>query len=742
LVVVWRTVRKHRSTALLTMLAVMLLTVFYTAGQTKIYEAKATVELDPNPPSPLGKGVEAMVDMGAGNYWNNREYYETQYKILASMRVSLAVVEGLGLTQDEGYVRRIATPGAAISDEQVAEYLIEHLTVAPVKESRLVVLRYEDPNPDRAQRILAKLVEVYTEQNLENVLSSTNSAVDWLRGQLDHLRQDLEASEMGLHQFKLENKILSVAIDDQSNMLREEMKQLNEALTTVRTKRGEVAARLRELNKVSSLDPAVLPSSELLASPVLQALRKDHAEAIRLRETLLAQGKGLNHPETAAATAAIAACRSTLLAEVKNIQGAVAHDLSALQSQEGTLSDLFERANKKALDLNLSEIEYTRLRRAKENNEKVYSMVLERTKEGDLTRMLRVNNVHVIDRPLLPRFPVRPRVPFNIAFGAFAGLVLSIMAAMGRALLDRSVKTPVDVETELGMTFLGLLPEMGALSKTERQMARRRRAVSTNQQPRELLVHYEPNRGVAEAARAIRTNLTFMAPDHPYKTLLITSSGPSEGKTTVACWLAIAMAQAGQRVLLMDCDLRRPRLHRIFGTTGQAGVTTAMLADELPDMASLATVVPNLYALPAGPTPPNPSEILHSEKFKQLLARLQDKFDRIIIDSPPVVPVTDATILSTQVDGTIFVVRAYGTSKDLARQGLRLLTDVGAHQAGVVLNAVDLNRYEYHSYYYAYHREGYYAAKETPRSRDEKALSAKPIMAGETPNPPNQPLGQ
>ena len=455
--------------------------------------------------------------MGAGSYWNNHEYFETQYKILTSMRVSLAVVQALGLTQDRDYVRRIATHGGVISDEQVAEHLIENLTVAPVKESRLAVLRYEDSDPVRAQRILAKLVDVYTDQNLENVLASTNSAVEWLRGQLDHLRQDLEASEMRLHEFKLENRILSVAIDDQSNMLRAEMKQLNEALTSVRTKRSEVAARLNELSKVSALDPAMLPSSELLASPVLQSIRKDYAEAIRKRTTLLAEGKGPNHPETAAATAAIAACRTNLLAEVRNIQGAVTHDVSALQSQEGTLSDLFERANEKALDLNLSEIEYTRLLRAKENNEKVYSMVLERTKEGDLTRMLRVNNVHVIDRPILPRVPIRPLVPLNIAFGAFAGLVLGIMAAMGRGLLDRTVKTPIDVETELGMTFLGLLPEATSLSEPERRAARRRRGAPAKDGSRELLVHHEPHSGVAEASRAIRTNITFMAPDHPHQ---------------------------------------------------------------------------------------------------------------------------------------------------------------------------------------------------------------------------------
>ncbi len=218
----------------------------------------------------------------------------------------------------------------------------------------------------------------------------------------------------------------------------------------------------------------------------------------------------------------------------------------------------------------------------------------------------------------------------------------------------------------------------------------------------------------------------FMAPDRPYKTLLITSSGPTEGKTTVATWIAIAMAQAGQRVLLVDCDLRRPRLHRVFGKSGQIGVSTALMDGELPDAEAMSTEVPNLFILCAGPTPPNPAELLQSDKFKHLLARLTGMFDRVVIDSPPIVPVTDAAILSTQVDGTVFVVRAYSTTKDLARQGLRVLMDVGAHKAGVILNAVNLHRQEYGHYYYSYHRDNYYAPKDPPGGEEPRSTPSPP----------------
>jgi capsular exopolysaccharide synthesis family protein len=208
-----------------------------------------------------------------------------------------------------------------------------------------------------------------------------------------------------------------------------------------------------------------------------------------------------------------------------------------------------------------------------------------------------------------------------------------------------------------------------------------------------------------------------MAPDRPFRVLLVTSAGPSEGKTTVASCIAIAMAQAGQRVILVDCDLRRPRIHRVFRKSSSIGVTTVMLDEGgLPAEELLQTDVPNLSVLPAGPIPPNPAEIFHSARFRKLVAQLSERYDRVIIDSPPVLLVTDATVLSTLVDGCVLVVRAFSTDKELARQSLRAMLDVSGKVAGVILNSVDLNRHEYKYYYYYYKRDGYYSYAQTPQS--------------------------
>lgn len=733
---VWRAVRKNWPLVAGICVLVALGATFYTLGQKRIYEASSTVLFDPQLPRPLGNQVQAVVDMGSSSYWNNKEYYKTQYWIIQSMGLASQVVRDLNLHKDAAFLADAPPdsdpPPREVPVEVAAEKLIANLVVEPVKDSRLTVVRYRDADPPRAQKILATLVDTYVQDNLDDMTESTTTAADWLRTQHGSLKTELETSEMALHDYKKKKNILSVSMDDQSNMLREELKQLNTALTEVRTRREGVASRRAELAKIKDDDPANLPARELLTSTVLQDLRQAYVNAVRDRDALLASGKGSKHPDVAAAQARCSTTRRALLDEVRNIKGSVDRDLSALDKERAGLEKLAEAAKKRALELNLLEIEYNRLRRSKDENEKLFSLVAERSKESDLTRMLRINNIRVVDRPLMPKRPISPDVPVNISIGVLAGLLLGLAAAIGREQLDRSIKTPDDAEAALGMAFLGLLPELrrGGESGYGRSKRKPKAVVPEGPERPELVVHDHPMSGTAEAARAVRTNILFMSPDRPFRTLLVTSAGPAEGKTTVACCIGIAMAQAGKRVVLVDCDMRRPRLHRVFGTSNNDGVTTALLEPEtLPD-AIQSTEVPNLHLLTTGPLPPNPAEILHSEAFSRLVASLRDVFDCVVIDSPPVAPVTDAAILSAQVDGTVLVVRAFRTTRELARRAVRALRDVGGNTIGTVLNAVNLDRHEYgyHHYYY-YKREGYAADEPAPPTDDDASSSAPPLAS-------------
>jgi len=712
-------VRKYWPTAVTTFVAVVTGTVFYTLGQTKIYQAEATVMFDPRPPKPLGHRVETIVDMGTDNYWGNQEYYETQYHIIRSRRVSLTVVNELGLHNDVAFLQNLPagvvpkqTPDK-VSPERAADELRTRIEVQPVRDSRLATVKLKDANPDRAQRILASIVDNYVNQNLEGALENTSTASDWLRNQLDTLNGDLKTSEEALHNYKKTNDILSVAFDDKSSMLSEEMKALNAELTRVKAQSQEAAAKKLVLDTTPDSDARVIQSSELMKSALLNSLRTQYETATSERDALLGSGKGPNHQDVQAAQRRVQDAEAAILKEIQNVKKSVARDLDVLGKQAGGLQGMLNKSKEQAHELNQLEIEFNRLRRNKDNTEKLYSLVLERTKEADLAQMMRVNNISVIDRPLQPRSPVSPKMPLNLAAGIFGGLLLGIAAAFMRGLMDRTVKVPDDLEDDFGLTFLGLVPQVGAglFGNYGYQYGyakkKRRRGQPLKEGKPELIVHNEPTSSVAEASRAIRTNLMFMAPDNPHQVLLITSAGPSEGKTTVACSISIAMAQTGQRVLLVDCDLRRPRIHRIFGRGSESGVSTTLLGGSL-DEAISQTEVPNLYVLPAGPIPPNPAELFHTDKFKQLIEELRSRFDRVIIDSPPVIAVTDPTILSTLVDGAVIVLRAFKTRKELARHAIRSMQDVGGKLIGGVLNAVDFSKLEYKYSYYYYKRDGYY----------------------------------
>lgn len=719
-----RPIRKHWVLMASLTLGVTLAVAFYTLSQKKIYQASTTIQIDPTPPRPLGNEIAGGVDVYGGAYWSNKEYFDTQLKVIQSRRIAERTVQILGLHRDGAFLQNLpagqkaGAPGASV--ESAAQVVRSRLRVEPERNTRLVVIRFEDANPARAARVLTTLVEAYSQLNVDDAVASTGSAGDWLKTQLDKLKVELEGSELSLHMYKKDKGILSVSIDDQSNMLRGEMGQLSTELTRARTRREALAARLKELEKINPESPTDVPASELLSNTVLTQLRTEFLEGRRQLDSAGALGRGENHPDIRAANARLELTRQALIGEIRNLREAAGRELAIVEAEAAGLSGLFERAKRQALDLNLLEIEYNRLARTKQNTEKLYGLVMERSKESDLTQMMSFNNIRVVDSTLVPGSPIRPQVPMSLAVGLLGGLVLGIAAAFMREFMDRTIKMPEDLERDFGLPYLGLLPLTGAMRKHSRREQRRRRldgqAAGT---PLELLVHSEPTSGLAEASRTIRTNILFMSPDHPQRTLLVTSAGAGEGKTTVACCIAVAMAQAGQRVLLVDCDLRRPRLHRVFGRTNDVGVSSLLIGEETLDSIDLRTEVPNLSVLTSGPQVPSPAELLQSDRFASFLADLSKRFDRIIIDSAPLVPVTDAAILSTVVDGTVLVVRAFQTSRDLVWQANRALRDVGAHVVGALLNAVDLTRGHYSYYqYYAYKRDGY------SQKKPEERLSA------------------
>jgi capsular exopolysaccharide synthesis family protein len=284
--------------------------------------------------------------------------------------------------------------------------------------------------------------------------------------------------------------------------------------------------------------------------------------------------------------------------------------------------------------------------------------------------------------------------------GAALGLLLGLLLAFGVEFLDRSVKSQEDVESVIGLPFLGMVP---ALEPGD---------VVPGKRP-ELYVSEHPKSTIAECLRVVRTNILFCSPDKPLRTLVVTSSNPEEGKTMTSINLGIVMAQNGHRTLLVDTDMRRARLHKAMGIGNENGVSRVILGESEIEDAVKTTDVPNLWVLPCGPHPPNPAELLQTEKFEALVRRLGEKYDRVIFDSPPVLAVTDAVVLSRVVDGVVLVVRAGRTARDALMRTKRLQRAADPNIAGVVLNDVNLKSPHYYSYY-NYYNYGYHDASPAP----------------------------
>jgi polysaccharide biosynthesis transport protein len=687
----------------------------WTRTQARVYQADCTLEYDPDPPKPLGRAVEDAA--GASHWWETREYFATQNKIIGSRAVAERVVRKLSLHENPDFwavpqAERAEWRRASITD--TAQRLQLMVTVSQERETRLVHLMIHDTSRERAMLLANSLADAYIEKTLEDRLGATTGALEWLGKQLDGLKLQLEQSELALHDFSEHHTNLAVSLEDQQNIVASNIQQLSRSLTDAKTRRIAMQARLDELRATNVDDPLQIQSGIILTNTMVLSLRERYS-ALQIERDALTVHYGDNHPKLIALDSQVETLKKALRSEVNGLIGAALSDVNEASNVEKGLKTALDQANRLGLELNLQEITHRRLQRERDNTAKLYGTLLERTAQTDLTRALQVAYVRVIDRALVPTVAVSPRVKTALLIGGVLGLLLGIVVALTLEQLDRVIRSVEDAEGT-GITVLGVIPHINENVSADNNYGRRKRRERTAPvDNRDLIVHTHPKSSVAECCRTIRTNITFMSADRPRKTLVVTSASPREGKTTVSISLAISLAQSGKRILIVDTDLRKPRIHRAFNKPLTRGVTSILLGEHSAKEAIYDTEIPGLAVLACGPIPPNPSELLHTEQFRALLAELGKSYDHLILDSPPMAVVTDAAILAPQVDGTILIVHAQRTTRDALRSALRQLRDVSGHLIGGILNNVDLssNRYGYSTSYY-YRDESYTADSDPP----------------------------
>jgi capsular exopolysaccharide synthesis family protein len=682
-------------------------TLVFTSRQPKVYRATASVIIEAQPPRVLS-GVKDVVELGASsNYWSLREYFQTQYRIITGLEICERVVQRLNLTEDPAFLG--SGPGEVLSDAEIerriaaripAQILQSRLNVQPVRDSMMVEVSAEDGSPVRAVEIVNEVVFTYRAQNIEYRREMTQEANADLRDMVAKYRMRKEQADQELLDFERKHSIGSFQVRKQS--LEDRLAMLNERHGQMLVRKADTGSRLARVRKILKVDdPFSVPLETVLSSPLVNQLK---AKLVDLRDerTSLAVQYGDKHPRIRALDSQIESVEDTVRREVRTFLTTAQGDFDEIQASIKEVEDLLGQANRDLAGLSTLQVEFNVLAERKKDASEIYDQIRTRFTEIDLSSQVESNNVRIHELAQEPTRPIRPDMRLNLALGVMAGLLLGLGLAFLVEQLDNTVKDRTEVERLSGVPCLGQIPSIPGPRK------RRSRRKDTWLQERDFYILANPKSLVSEALNTVRTNLLFILPDRKIRSMLITSGSPWEGKSTLVIALGILQARHGSRTLIIDTDMRRPRLHRAFGVPNDHGLSSILLGGIRASEAIQTTSVTGLDILTCGPVPPNPSELLRMESLSLLIKELKGMYDTILLDSPPVIPVADPRILAGLVDGVLLVVKPGHTTQDALVQVRRDLQAAGAPLLGTVLNDQEMRQGRYgYRYGYGYGTYGY-----------------------------------
>lgn len=706
-----RVLHKRRWTAATAFLIIFGSVSVYTFTTTPIYSSRAQILIENENPNVVK--FEEVYDQNKGT----NDYYQTQYRILQSRLLARRTLDSeklwdhplfVGTGESAGsllnprtwvagtiaFGRRLingdpppGTPEATESAAQsrVIDVFLRGLTVTPVRNSRLVDVTYRSSEGAFSSRVANAIAKQYIEQNLEFKFLATKEATDFLNQRTAEQRKALEQSEQALQKYR--ERTGAVALEDRQNIVVQRLADLNAAVTRARTDRIEKEAVYDQIRAIQSDRAAVDTFPAILNNTFIQQLKGQLNELQRARAQM-AEKLGARHPDMVKVQSAIETTESRINAEVQKVVQALRNDYQAALANERALQASLDQQRGEAQELNRASIQYGALQRDATSNQTMFAGLLERSRETGISGELKTSNIRIVDPAETPRRPASPNKAANLSLALFGGLFLGVGLAFFFEYLDSRIKLPEEIKTHLALPFLGMIPAFTPKETTGPPLI-------GNGMPHEF----------SEAFRGIRTNVLFSSADAGPKSLVVTSTSPGEGKTVVSANLAMSLALAGQRALLIDADMRRPKMHELFGVSAEPGLSNVMVGDSKASEAVKRTLTPNLWIMAAGKHPPNPAELLGSRRFKDFLASLGEHFDWVVIDSPPVMAVTDASVLAHTATGVVFVVGSEMTSKGSAKAALEQLDAAKARYVGGILNRVDLRRNPY--YYGRYYRKEY-----------------------------------
>ncbi|MBE0575215.1 MAG: polysaccharide biosynthesis tyrosine autokinase [Desulfuromonadales bacterium] len=705
----WQVLRKRRYLALVVSGGIFGIVLLSNLLATPIYEGAVQIIIERVEPDNLSGSNRATA--------RDPEFDKTQFQLIRSHAVARRVVSILGLEENYDAIQKSDGPtlitdirmslkewtsiltglfnDSSTNEEKLVEVntdhansvaarLVKNVRVQPVQESHITSISYLSPNPEFAALVANTYIKAYLEETLEMKMDATRRNLEWMTEKAESERLKLQKTENRLQEYMEANNLLT--LEDRVTIIPETLSQLGGDLVRAETRTKEHKLLYDKVMRVSSnLDAAenVLSISEGSSLDVLRA------QILRAEQNImeLSSKYGSKHPVMIKAQGDLGVLKKKRRQEIHRIIEKVRSQYELALSNENSIRGQLNETKSEALAINAKYVQYSELKRELDTNRQLYDALLTKIKDQSITGETRPVNIWVVEEAKVPEIPVKPTMVLNTILGLFVGLTCGVGVAFLVDSLDNRIKSAEGVGEALDVPVLG-------------SVSFNRDAESMNQ-----IVCTAPRSEYAESFNALRTTLMMASAEAPPKRILVASSVSGEGKTTTAVNLAFTMAKAGSRVLLIDADLRKPRLHKVFKLRNRIGLSSYLSG--ITDKSILCkTTHDNLVVVTSGPIPPNPYELLNSKRMEILLENSSQDFDVIICDTAPVLSVSDSRLLSRVFDGLILVMRAGKTTYPMAQACIKSLRDVNARIFGVLVNAVQLNDQEdYYRYYSSYLEE-------------------------------------
>jgi succinoglycan biosynthesis transport protein ExoP len=738
----WRVLRKRRWIITATVLGLTALALAVSVVMTPKYESVSTIEVNKESSDMLG--LDDMAGMAAGGGADDALDYnvtlQTQANVLQSDTLALQVIQQLDLEKhletpnrflawldfgdNQGHEKNLPLEKAPKRRMEVLKAFHKNLDVKTVSGTRMIEVHFLDRDPKVAADVVNTLVNDYLEEYFQIRFSATMQASDWLSKQLNDLKSQVESSQEKLVQYQKKAGILGT--DEVNNVIMVKLEEINKQLTMAEANRilkeavwqiaktgdPELISNMAGSLPISPGTGGSAPSNSL---GLIESLRAQQAD-LKSQYALASRKYGSSYPKLGQMQMQMADLESSIQAEIEKLRARAYNDFISAKQAEAMLRVSFDQQKAEANKLNDDAIQYVILKQEVDSGRDLYQGMLKKLKEAGILAGLKSTNIVVIDTASPAAEPARPKIPLNLALGLAGGLLLGIAAAFVVENADQTISTPDQAEQVSLLPSLGLVPTFAAPSKSKNGSGAKALPENTTS----IAVFSEPNSQVAEAYRSLRTSILLMNADASTNVILVTSALPAEGKTTTSLNCAAALAQQGARVLLVEADMRRPNLNKNLNLKSSSGLSSLVAGSnghgapivECPN-------VPGLFVLPAGPRPPYPAELLGSQRMAELVKKWREEYDFVVIDTPPVLSVTDAVVLSPNCDAIVLVVRSGSTTKQSLLLARKMFARASTRIAGVLINGFNLNSPDYYNYY------GYYYGSEYGRGYFEQASAGE-----------------